>query len=1030
MQFILGGPGTGKTTRCLQEINQRLDDGDKNIPLYYLVPEQFSLQSERLLLSSRSAATQVQVLSFNRLAYRLFAILGEPLGKLADDLGKQMLLRKVLFEAADDLTYYKSAANKLGFVDTLAHTITEMNQYRISAADLRNRAQDSPPALAAKLHDMALLLEKYRETVTDRYLLTDDMLELLCQRLTKDNTLPNPLLDGAFFWVDGFSGFTPQERQVLLHIAQRTASLVITLTTRDRENYTDPLCTPPRETMEKLTQLAKNKGIVVHPNIYLAQNHRHHNSPELAFFAQNFSVYGSHAIYQKPADNIEIIAAADRYASVYSAADYILRRVREGYRFRDIAILCGDRSQYEKILTTVFDRLNIPLFVDTQTDILSHPITELIRAFLDISVRNYSYESVFCFLKTRLTGMESYMIDVLENYVLEHGISSYRWRYPFANAIAEAGRVQLLQAMESANNRTDTVQNHCRRVFDMLYALKVPQTLQTWFDAHMKAGDPDTARLHKQIWPKCCEIFDKLADILGNEKVTVKTFAQILDAGFAQVGLGHIPPRADQVILGDMGRSRYPEIRAMIVLGANDNALPPLPTQSGLLTDRERKTLRDTNHAGIELAPENYRRINEGYYSLYNALCQPSEKLIFIYATAEPGNTKPLRPAPILKRVRELFPQICVQNAPQFQEYGAKHKLPDIPAILSPESAGRLYGDVLITAASRLESFARCPFAYFMHYVLEARERKRFQVLPVDLGNLFHDVIAGFSRQIWENGDGKDISRDQISHIVDELVNRLTLDDNLYHSTARNRHILNKVRRTAVQSIWALCEHLRRGSFVPTLTEHEIRTGQGILLASGQRIVLTGRVDRVDVLDTADGSKYLKIIDYKSGSTKFSLDEVRAGVQLQLMLYMNVLTQTMPGAKPGGVFYFPIGDPLLNTDATLDDTAREEGLLKQFKMSGITVSDEPAIQGLDTNLSPGAESSIVPVGLNKDGRFKKTAHPMDMDDVQRLSRDVDDAIKELGQRMVCGDIEARPYTKGLKCPCQFCGFSGVCGESG
>jgi len=1048
LRFILGKPGTGKTSLCLREINERLDD---NAPLYYLVPEQFSLQSERLLLSNRAAATQVQVLSFNRLAYRLFATFGGAPGRMADDLGRQMLLRKVLFEIGDQLTYYKSAADKHGFVETLADTVTEMNHYRITADDLALRAANSPPALAAKLNDLALISRAYRELVAGRYLLTDDMLELLCGRL--ENVGDVPLLDGACFWVDGFSGFTPQERHVLKHIMKRASNVSVTLTTA-----ADLRLTPPQITIDKLTKLAQDARIKVEPTVKLDKNLRHSNSPGLTVFVDNFTMLPNQAnkaklssinlhsdkfqlvthsnqlknltsdILEQIRDNaggdIQLIAAPDRYAAANTAAALILQWVNEdNYRFRDIAILCGDRTHYEKILHTTFDRLNIPLFVDTEIDILSHPLTELIRASLDIIIRNYSFESVFRFLKTRMTTLPLQTIDILENYALEHGISSYRWRYNFKDPTAEAARQELLSIFPKTRATTKaTVQNHCRRIFDMLYALNVPATLQAWYETHMQKGDHATARLHKQIWPKICEIFDKLVEMLGDEEVTVKTFAAILDAGFNQVGLGRVPPTIDQVVLGDIGRSRYPEIKAMLVLGANENVLPGVPSQAGLFTDRERQLL---DNQGLEVAAENMHRITESYYSLYCALSQPSEKLVLMYSDAEPGG-RPLRPSPVIARIREIFPEIQIQQAPKISEYGTPMSSPKTNDYLSQESTSRLYGNEITTAASRLESFARCPFAYFTTYILEAKPRKKFEVLSADIGTLFHDVLAQFSKRVWEKGNSGDLTRTDIARHIDDIISTLPLAD--IYDNARNQHILSKVRRTSAASIWALCEHLKQGEFVPTLTEQEIRTPQGIILPNGKTLNLTGYVDRVDTLKT-DNDEYIKIIDYKSGNTKFNIEEARQGVQLQLMIYMNVLT-AMRNAKPGGMFYFPISDPLLDSDIQLDDKLREAGLLKQFKMSGIALADENTLKAIDKNLIPGTGSNIIPLAINKDGRFKKSTQPtaLSLNNFVELGKEVEEKIKDLGERMTKGDISAAPYTKGNKSPCKFCNYGAICGK--
>ncbi|MCL2049614.1 MAG: PD-(D/E)XK nuclease family protein [Defluviitaleaceae bacterium] len=972
LQFILGKPGTGKTTYALDEIHKNTA---QNAPLYYLVPEQFSLQSEKLLLEKDyTASIKVQVLSFNRLAYRLFSALGAPEGKHADDLAKQMLLRKALFETADELEFFKSAADKLGFIAELASTITEMNHYMVNASDLLDRAAGAKPSTAAKLRDTALILTKYREIVSGQYLLTDDMLEILCRKLSDvPSSQALPLLDGAFFWVDGFSGFTPQEVAVLVHILKRADMVKMTLT------INDIISPAPRETMEKLETAAAAAGVKTLPHVHMERNFRHKNK-QLAFFAENF---GANLTFEHDSEGIEIIAASDKYSSVYAVAERVLQLVRGGnYRFRDIAILCGDRASYEKILQTVFDRLNIPIFIDTEIDILAHPLTEMVRAVLEIPLRNRDYESVFRFLKTRLTTVQD--IDVLENYVLANGIHSYRWNYQFSDEAAEAARQEFLNAIKDfAKLRPDssaTVEAHARRVFDMLFALGVPEALQEWFERSMKDGDPATARLHAQIWPKICQVFDKLVEVLGGERVTLKTFAAVLDVGLCQVGLGRIPPTNDQIILGDCTRTRYPKIKAMLVLGANDGVLPPIPTQSGIFTEHERKSLQNTE---LSLAPNSSHRISEQNYNLYCAVSQPSEKLIFIYA-----EEKSLRPAPIIAQVKKMFPKTAVRTAKIPEEFSVSHSVFFAPFALSRDTTDKLYGNTIYTAATRLEAFARCPFAYYMNYILKARPRKLYEVLPADLGKFFHDVIAGFTQRVW-SGAGDSPSRAEINGIVDEMVGSLELENSIFYSTARNMYILDKVRRVAAASCWALCEQVKSDSYRPLLIEHEIKTT--IALDNARSLILSGRADRIDI---SQESGRVKIIDYKSGNTKFNTAEVLKGVQLQLMLYMNAFLRMERTFEPGGVFYFPIDDPIINADTVLDEASREQSLLKCFKMSGLEADE--------------AKAAFLEFGGEVEGK-----------------------VRELGARIFDGDIAARPYVRGAGQggACRYCGFGGVCGTT-
>jgi len=319
-----------------------------------------------------------------------------------------------------------------------------------------------------------------------------------------------------------------------------------------------------------------------------------------------------------------------------------------------------------------------------------------------------------------------------------------------------------------------------------------------------------------------------------------------------------------------------------------------------------------------------------------------------------------------------------------------------------------------------------------MTYLLKARERKHFDVLFSDLGSLFHDILAQFSKRIWVGGNVPDFSRAEISQIVGELVSQITIDSAIFNSTARNRHILDKVRSVATASIWALSEHLKQGKFKPSFTEHEIFLNPGIILEDGRQLRLTGQVDRIDLLHSSDGNDYIKVIDYKSGQTKFDIDEVKQGTQLQLMLYMNTLLKTLANVDekkpflPGGVFYFPIDDPIINADDLLDDPVREANILKCFRMSGLTV--ENALAGMDVSLAAGTSSSIIPVSLNKNGTKTSLSAILDLDEFSQLGDEVNAIIKGIGDRMIQGDIVASPCILGKRNPCQYCSYSAICGR--
>jgi ATP-dependent helicase/nuclease subunit B len=354
-----------------------------------------------------------------------------------------------------------------------------------------------------------------------------------------------------------------------------------------------------------------------------------------------------------------------------------------------------------------------------------------------------------------------------------------------------------------------------------------------------------------------------------------------------------------------------------------------------------------------------------------------------------------------------------------------------------------MYDPTVITAASRLEQFAACPFAYYVTYNLKAKERKIYQVRHTDLGVLFHEVLAVFSRQLSEEGvTWGSLTREEITERAALCVEQSLADENVLFSSARNRHVLNKVKRICAASLWALCEHVKRGVFTPAGMEMDFKpdsplTSLEVHLNNQRRLVLTGRIDRVDILHTADGNLFVKIIDYKSGKMKFDIGEVLLGTQLQLMLYMDALLKnanqlfgdgkTKWTAQPGGVFYFHIDDPLLPMDEEAETDEQQEALLlKCFRMSGLALADKEAVTGMDKGLHEGGESPIIPVGITQTGTFTKASSVSDGESFAQLGQDVREKIKEIGQLMTEGVIAPNPLVSGRKSACDYCRYGAIC----
>ncbi|MDR1914630.1 MAG: helicase-exonuclease AddAB subunit AddB [Clostridiales bacterium] len=1083
LKYIFGLPRSGKTLRCIKEITH--SDADNRI---YLVPEQFTLQSERLLTAYLSQATTARVLSFQRMAFRLFASTGAPQGTFLDDVGKNMLLRKIVMDLSGELILYGRAADKQGFIFGLSNIFKEFYKYGIRPEhllELANGVKNSSysESLAAKFSDLYLIYNKYNLILNERYFMLDSALDLLPGRLSQSGDLA-----GAHVWIDGFHSFTLQERRVfgsILNIAESvtvTATLNETAVSFNNLRHND-FFFESKHTVNQLTAMAGSQGVKIDSAVLLEDKQSY---GDLDFFRKHF--FGIRPVSSSSRDEaITILIASDRESEVQSAARFLLEVMRQkNFHYRDAALLTGDLPGYERVIKRVFHSYNIPVFIDIREDILSHPLTELIRAAIDVAVKNWSYESVFRFLRTGLTDIDRHDIDKLENYVLAYGIKGWQWQrdWTYRNNSSETiSRIKervrdALSPFRSAvgGAKRQTVRSFSEDIFSLLDHLSVTQTLENWIKYSDYETEPDYTGKHKQIWGKLTAIFDKLVEILGDTVVTVAEFAKILEAGLSSTDMGMIPPSVDQVIVADLTRSRLPEIKVLIILGANDGLLPKPAPDKSLLSNEERSAFAKN---GLELASasDGFRFSMEERFLAYCAISKPSEILRVSYALSDAG--KSLKPSKIVTDILRMFPGLKEQTIEsdditaampmlnnighiirkhmtgeemsnvQKDIYGLLKQHPDTSATISKieyfikrsetprklteRSTRRLYGKELITGVSRLERYAECPFAYFLRYNLRVRERAIFTVSPLDLGNLFHAVLELFCRKLDEKGvKWRDLDEEQIFELTDICLKELSPEMPAFASSARFTYMLERVRRVCRRSVWALTEHIKRGRFEPVSAELNFRntplTGINVSLNGERKLILTGRIDRVDICD-CNGKRYVKIIDYKSGNVKFSLDDLYYGTQLQLMMYLDAIIKNgkelfeniETELSPGGVFYFNINDPIVSENSP-------EELLKAFKMTGLLLKDKDLIDSLDSVASKNSGmSEIYPVSVLKSGKISESSSAIDEKSFTELRAYVEDKIISLGNEIVSGKIEAQPYKRGAKTACDYCAFSAVCG---
>ncbi|RKL69349.1 helicase-exonuclease AddAB subunit AddB [Salipaludibacillus neizhouensis] len=1126
--FILGRSGSGKTTNVQNEIVRKMQEDPMGPPIIYIVPDQMTFQVERKLVEKLGhGMTRTQVLSFSRLALRVLQEVGGISRYHIQQTGIQMLLRQVVERAKPDFTIFQKALSSPGFINQLEQMLSEFKRYQIDSDTLReemnklaeSEEQDSPTerTLKDKLHDIHIILSEVEKSLSEKYIASEDYLQLLADSL-KDSLV----LQDAVVYIDGFHSFTPIEINVLHEIFLKIEEVTIVLTV-DEAVKQDELIHPldlffeTQSTYQQLQNLCDDCKI---SHQYISNYSKRFVSPALAYLEANGAKRPADPILEH--DGIQVISAVHRRAEIERIAREIISLVRDdNYRYGEIAILVRNMGEYDDYFETIFHDEGIPFFSDQKRSVLNHPLIEFIRSTLEIIERHWQYDAVFRALKTEMLFPieDEHMrekVDQLENYVLSYGIKgkkwygSEEWTYQrFATTTDYEGdktdnekifeeeinlvRKQLLSPIidfQKAAKNSSTVFDYAKALFELLEEIKVTDKIEQLSKDAMENHRLREAREHDQMWKEIIDLLDQMVEISGNEKVSFKLFMQMVDTGIESMKFAIIPPAIDQVVIANMETSRISDVRAAFIIGMNDGVIPAKPNEDSMVSEEERTFLEKQ---GLQLAPGAQRQLLNESFVLYMSQSLASEKLYMSYPLADEEG-KSLQPSMMLNQIQEVFPELKVEVAlegpadvqtdkevdfvtnpertlshltnqmqawrrgyhvseiwwdtynwfmsqEQWQEktknvFGSlsyKNKPSSLPLSLSEE----LYGTELKTSVSRLEQYNACPFSQFANYGLKLRERETFKLEAPDIGTLFHAALKEMAESLRQDGrDFSHLSRDEAKSLSKTIVEQLApkIQREILLSSNRFKYIQQKLEEVVARASTVLSDQAKLTGFSPAGLEVGFGPNQQLPpltfeIENGHKVELIGRIDRVDRAEDEEGV-YVRILDYKSSSKDIKLDDVYHGLALQMLIYLDVVVSFAAEwlgteVTPAGVLYFHVHNPMIQAEEKLSIEDIEEEILKRFKMKGLISSSLSAIKQMDLSLETG-RSSMLPVGLKKDGQPYSNSKVISQTDYDVLRSYLRNHVKKVGESILRGDIDLKPYKKKQKIPCTFCSYKSFC----
>ncbi|MBR2666815.1 MAG: PD-(D/E)XK nuclease family protein [Oscillospiraceae bacterium] len=1044
-----------------------------------IVPEQISHDTERQLcaVAGNTVCRHAEVLSFTRLADRVFTQKGGGAAPALDAGGRLLVMRRALDQLAPRLHVYAASAGRASFVRELLRTAEECRQCRVTPEQLSDAAAETG---SERLAELSLLLAAYEGLTAQLAADPRDRLDRLADALETC-----PFAEGMEISVCGFTDFTAQEYQILTRLLRQAEEMTVALVC-DHPEETEGgfgVFSPARRTAARLMRIAEQAGVPVETEYSRVAGSTRPEALE----------YADRHLFDGPAEPCEaagqeacvLYQAPDPAGEVSFAAAEILRLTRqEGYRFRDVVVTARGIESYLPQIEQTFDRCGIPVYVSRRTDILQKPLALLLTEALHLAAGGYRHETLFRYLKTGLAGIDRDDCDRLENYALMWDLRPGMWSREKPWTMHPRGyrekwkdedtallerlnglRTRIIAPLEEMRrNSGDTARSHAQALCDFMEAVSLPERLQERGRLLMETGRRQLSEEYVQLWEIVCGALDQFVEILGDMPVTDEEFAELFSLLLSQYDVGTIPAALDQVHVCELDRAAHKRVKCILLLGASDDAIPRAPEPAGLLTDEDRALLGEM---GLTLTPGSSERLCRELTIAREACAAAGERLAVTWPAVHADGGKCL-PSILVRRLLKLLPEAARSGDCRYPaaplpalEWAAAHPAargsaevfavldgdpryaPRTAAVrrsaalrrgaLSPQVVERLYGDRVNFSASKMNRFKACHFGYFMHYGLRAKPRETASLDTAAIGTIVHFVLEHVLRQAEKEGGVRAVSDEWLLQETDRWLDAYAQEKlgGLEDKTARFRYLFQRLR----QSVWTVVqnavEELRASDFRPIAFELGFGDGKELppvlMTENGMTIAMSGIVDRVDGWVKND-RLYLRVVDYKSGRQSFDLTDIWYGMGLQMLLYLFTLEEK--GRErfhreivPAGVLYLPARETVVKSDRHMTPQKIQKEIDKELCRKGLVLDDPDVLEAMEHT---DGQYRFLPLKVTAAGEITGDAL-VSAARLGKLHRHTAKIMRDICTELRQGDIRADPWYKGdSENACRRCEYARAC----
>ncbi len=1061
LHLMLGRASTAKTELMLERLKQGVAEGQHQI---LLVPEQNSHDTERRLCQVLGNKPGAEVMTFTWMYRRVCDRTGGGADLYLDAGGRLLLMYLALKDAEKNLTIYSNPSGRRSFLAGLLETVDECKRYEISPEDLARAGEQIAGLEGEKLRDLSMIFSAYDHLTQNIAADPRDRMTRLAEMMARSDWPRD-----CQIWVDHFTDFTPQELDILQQLMYNGNDVTVLLTCQDDIGQDGDIFEAARHTAHLMMVMAAEADTTVKKELIRTKR----DCAPALFYLQEKLFSGSVLPYPDPCPELRLYAGDTVRDEVEYAASMILYLVQQEHcRFRDIIVTARQFSRYSALIESIFDQCGIPLFLSSVSDILEKPVLTLITAALDAVSGGYRYEDLFRYLKTGLTGLTEEQCDRLENYALTWNLRGSQWTaqadwtmHPkgyglefrdedreLLNQLNDSRRRILKPLEKLRKTKEKTGRGFTMALYQLLEDIELPRRLEERAYELEDLGERKLADEYRQLWDILTGAMEQCAVLLGDKPMPLEEFSEVFQLMLSQYNVGTIPVSLDRVTAEDAPRVVQRQAKYVIFLGADNASLPLVGPLPGLLTARDREQLLTQ---GLEMTVTQDEKLTRELAVVYHVCAIPSRKLVVTWSKQSSSGGEQ-GPSFLVERMKKLFPgnlqedtsnsllsfapDLALDRAGQEEAlYAALSQLSDYAetveqirhgavlerASLSPDTVRSLYGKTVSMSATKMDLLRSCHFSYFMEFGLKARPRQQAEFNAPEYGSFVHEVLEQVLRAV-QAGDPRPV-RELVDLSFAQYKEKIM--PNMQQATSREQWLFWNLKGTIYAIVENAVEELQVSQFAPL--DFELAFGPGktlppiLVQEQGLQLSLSGKVDRVDGW-TKDGTTYLRVIDYKTGTKTFDFTDLENGLSLQMPLYLSALEQQGYGGKAvekAGVLYVHAKDISISGHPDMSPEELQAERDKKLQRDGLVLNDPDVLQAME-NWGTG-NPRFLPVS-NKKGVITGDALATS-EQFQLLSDRIMETLHAIAGEMASGITKADPYWRNSnRNACRYCKFRQAC----